>query len=270
MEAAAPSRVNIAGATIDSFSFREAVERIIERARDGGPPAYVVTPNAHHVSLLRDSAHFRTVYQGAWLALADGVPLVWASRLLGTPLPERVSGSDLFPAICKAVAGTGLRIYLLGGRPGAAEESIRVLQERYPGLLIAGFDCPPMGFDRDPVLSRAAVDAVRAAHPDILFVALGAPKQENWMYENVERVGVPVAIGVGASFDIVAGMFRRAPKWVRKAGLEWAFRTFEEPGRLWKRYAVTNPRFVWLVARQYTRLRRGTPAADGGSGGPPQ
>jgi N-acetylglucosaminyldiphosphoundecaprenol N-acetyl-beta-D-mannosaminyltransferase len=262
MAAGAPSRVNIAGAQVDRYSFQEAVRRIIEHASAGGPPAYVVTPNAHHVSLLRDSAHFRMVYDGAWLALADGVPLVWASRLLGTPLPERVSGSDLFPAICKAVAGTGLRVFLLGGRPGAAEEAARVLQERYPGLLVAGFDCPPLGFDKDPEQSRRALDAVRAARPDILFVALGAPKQENWMYENRERAGVPVSIGVGASFDIVAGMFRRAPKWVRKAGLEWLFRTAEEPGRLWKRYALTNPRFVWLVARQYAHSRRRSPATD--------
>jgi N-acetylglucosaminyldiphosphoundecaprenol N-acetyl-beta-D-mannosaminyltransferase len=256
MNLESPSRIDIAGAGVHGYSFREAVDRIIERARTGGEPAYVVTPNAHHVCLLRDSEEFRRIYDHAWLSLADGTPLVWASRILGTPVPEKVSGSDLLPAICKAIAGTGLRVFFLGGRPGAADAAAQVLQERYPGLSIAGTYCPPMGFERDPAESARAVEAVRAARPDILFVGLGAPKQEIWMYENRERLGVPVSLGVGVSFEFVAGLVKRAPKWMRKAGLEWFYRLAAEPRRLWKRYAVTNPRFMWLVANQYAGSRR--------------
>ena len=255
MSSDSPSRVEIAGAKVDRCTFREAVTRIIEHAGAGGAPVYVVTPNAHHISLLQDSESFRAVYDSAWLTLADGTSVLWASHLLGTPLPEKVSGSDLFPAVCKAAAGTGLRLYLLGGRPGAAEEAHRVLEARYPGLVIAGTHCPPLGFETDPVESERAIEAVRAAAPHILFVGLGAPKQENWMYEHRERIGVPVSIGVGGSFEFVAGMVRRAPKWMRNSGLEWLYRAFMEPRRLGKRYAVTNSRFVVLVLRQYLQRR---------------
>lgn len=245
--------VQIAGARVDVCTFQEAVSRIIERARTGGPPSYVVTPNAHHVVMLHDSESFRRIYDGAWLSVADGMSIVWAAKLLGTPLPEKVSGSDLLPAVCKAIAATDLRVFLLGGRPGAAEGAATALQARYPGLNIAGTSCPPVGFDNDPAQSEEVIRTIRAAAPDILFVALGAPKQERWMHENCERAGVPVAIGVGGSFEFVAGMVRRAPKWVRKSGLEWVFRMVMEPRRLWKRYAVTNPRFVRLVLEQRAR-----------------
>ena len=255
MSAPGQARIDIAGAKVHPVAFREAVSRIVEHARAGGAPAYIVTPNAHHISLLQDSAQFREIYDGAWLSLADGTPLLWAARLLGTPLPEKVSGSDLFPALCKAVAGTNLRIFLFGGRPGVAEKAAEVLQSRYPGLQVAGTYAPPLGFEKDPVEAERAIDAVRSAAPHLLFVALGAPKQEYWMHENRESLGVPVAIGVGASIDFVAGIVTRAPKWMRKAGLEWLYRLLMEPGRLWKRYLVTNSRFVWLVLRQYAGRR---------------
>ena len=257
------SRIEIAGAGVDRITFREALARIIDHAKQGGPPAYVVTPNAHHVSLLRDSELFRRIYDEAWLALPDGISLVWAARLLGKPLPERVSGSDLFPGLCKAAVGTGLRIFLFGGREGAAEDAARILEEHYPGLHFAGTYFPPFGFDADPIEKEKAIAAVRAASPDILFVALGAPKQEIWMYENRERLGVPVLVGVGAAFDLVAGFIRRAPKWMRKAGLEWFHRALLEPRRLGMRYAKTNPRFIALVLRQYLEERRSGGASTG-------
>jgi N-acetylglucosaminyldiphosphoundecaprenol N-acetyl-beta-D-mannosaminyltransferase len=256
---APPPRLLIGGAPVDPCTFREAVARIVERASSGLPPAYVVTPNAHHVSLLRDSEAFRRVYDGAWLSLADGMPLVWASRILGSPVPEKVSGSDLFPALCKAIAGTQLRVFLLGGLPGSAEGAARVLESRYPGLRITGSHCPPYGFEHDPVEGPRAIAAVREAAPHLLFVALGAPKQELWMHDNRERLGVPVSIGVGGSFEFVAGMVRRAPKWMRRSGLEWLFRLGMEPRRLWKRYLVTNTRFLGIVAGQYATRRRAPP-----------
>lgn len=245
------ARVTIAGTEIDSVRFRDAVDRILAHARAGGDPVFIVTPNAHHVSMLQSSAEFREAYRSAWLCLADGVSVLWAARLLRSPLPEKVSGSDLFPAVCKAAAGTGIGIFLMGGRPGAAETAARVLQERYPGLEIAGTYCPPLGFEHDAVESARAVEAIRSAAPGVLFVGLGAPKQELWMYRNRHQIGVPVSIGVGVSFEFVAGMVRRAPKWMRRSGLEWFYRLVSEPRRLWKRYAVTNLHFAWLVLRQY-------------------
>jgi N-acetylglucosaminyldiphosphoundecaprenol N-acetyl-beta-D-mannosaminyltransferase len=191
------------------------------------------------------------VYRSAWLSLPDGMSLVWASRLLGTPLPEKVSGIDLFQEVSAAAAGTGLRIFLLGGRPGAAEQAARVVEARHPGLRIAGTCCPPVGFESDPAEAERVLAAVRDAAPHILFVALGAPKQELWMYENREALGVPVALGVGATFDFVAGMIRRAPKWMQTRGLEWMYRAATEPRRLGRRYLVTTPRFIWIFLKQY-------------------
>lgn len=249
-------RLRIAGAPVDACTFEEAVQRIVERAGGGAPPAYVLTPNAHHTVMLEESAEFRDTYEKAWLSLADGMSIVWAARALGTPVPEKISGSDLLPAVCKAVAATDRSVFFLGGRPGAAEEAARVLQQCYPGLRVAGTHCPPMGFERDERENEMAREAVRAAAPSILFVGLGAPKQEYWIRDNHQALGVPVSIGIGVTLEFVAGMVKRAPKWMRSSGLEWLYRLGQEPRRLWKRYAVTNPRFVALVLAQARAERR--------------
>ncbi len=255
MSRAAAGRVDVCGAPVDPCTLAEAAERIVERARAGGPPGYVVTPNTQHVALLRDSERFRRIYAEAWLSVADGMSLVWASRLLGAPLPGKVSGIDLFEATCAALAGTGLGVFLLGGRPGAAEEAARVMRARHPGLVVAGTHCPPQGFERDPEEAERAARAVREAAPHVLFVALGAPKQEEWMHAHRERLGVPVSVGIGAAFDFVAGQVRRAPPWMQRWGLEWVFRLAVEPRRLWRRYAVSHTRFAGLLLRQLARGR---------------
>lgn len=251
----ASARVLIAGVPVDALTRQDAARWILDRARAGGPPAYVVTPNAHHVALLRESSRFRRAYADAALSVADGISLVWASRVLGSSLPERVAGVDLFEDVCAAAAGGGIRVFLLGGRPGAAEEAARVLRRQYPGLEVAGTLCPPFGFENDPAEAERVAQAVRAAAPDVLFVALGAPKQEVWLQDNLPSLGVPVGVGVGAAFDFVSGQVRRAPRWMRRAGLEWLFRVIVEPRRLWKRYAVYNTRFIALVFRQRLRGR---------------
>lgn len=253
-----PRRLRIAGVPVDALTLDEATAWILRRARAGGPPAYVVTPNAHHAGLLRDSARFRVAYAKAGLSVADGVSMVWASRLLGEPLPEWVPGVDLFEAVCRAVAGTGLRLFLLGGRPGAAEGAARVLRRQYPGLEVAGTYCPPLGFESDPAEAERVARAIRRAAPHVLFVALGAPKQEVWLQDHLAHLGVPVGVGVGAAFDFVSGQVRRAPVWMRRSGLEWLFRLMVEPRRLWKRYAVYNTRLIALVFRQRLLGRRVT------------
>lgn len=254
--------VKIGGVAVDAVTLDGAVRRVVEHAAARGTPEYVVTPNAQHLALLQDSPEFRGAYDEAWMRVADGVPLVWASRALGKPLPGRVNGTDLFEAVCAAAAPRGIRVFLLGGKPGAAEEAARVLRERNPGLEIAGTCCPPMGFERDPAESERVIAAIRAAEPHVMFVGLGAPKQELWMQANRERAGVPVSIGIGGSFELVAGMVPRAPRWMQRYGLEWLYRLGREPGRLWKRYAVTNPRFVWIVAREVLRPGVSTPPGD--------
>lgn len=233
----------------------EAIARLCDLV-DAGAPEFVVTPNVDHLVKLEDDPEFRSVYERAALVLADGMPLLWASRLLGTPLRAKVSGSDLFVEFAAEAARRGLRLYLLGGRPGAAARAAQVLTERHPGLVVCGVDSPPLGFDRDEALNRRALAKIRAARPDVLFVGLGAPKQEKWIHRWRHDAGVPVSIGVGVSFEFVAGLVRRAPRLLQRVGLEWAWRLLMEPRRLWRRYLVEDTRFVWLFLRQWASARR--------------
>jgi N-acetylglucosaminyldiphosphoundecaprenol N-acetyl-beta-D-mannosaminyltransferase len=244
------ARATIADVAIDGLDFDGAVEAIVERAATG-PPAYVVTPNAHHVVLLQRDELLREIYERAFLIVPDGVPLLWAARLLGQRLNGRVNGTDLFERLCERAAERGLRVFLLGGRPGAAAAAAAVLRERHPTLQICGTACPPMGFEHDPRENARVCDAIATVRPALLFVGLGAPKQEYWMYRNAERLGVPVSLGIGVSFEFVGGVIERAPRWMQRVGLEWLHRAGSEPARLWRRYVFGNARFCALVARQY-------------------
>jgi N-acetylglucosaminyldiphosphoundecaprenol N-acetyl-beta-D-mannosaminyltransferase len=242
--------INIAGVNIDRYSFNEVIEIITDRVTAGGAPAYVVTPNAQHTLTFQHDPHFREIYQNAFLSVPDGVPLLWAAKFLQTPLNGRVNGTDLFEKLCAVAATKGFTVFLLGGRPGAADKAAAILEQRHPGLKIVGTYCPPYGFESDSVELQRIDAAILGAAPQILFVGLGAPKQENWIYAHYRQLGVPVSLGIGVSFELVAGMVKRSPVWMQKAGLEWAFRLLVEPGRLWKRYILGNPTFVWLVLKQ--------------------
>lgn len=250
-----PRRLRICGVPVDDCTMGEAVSLILAHAAQRGTAQYVVTPNAQHVVLFHDDAPFARLYEHAWLSLPDGKSLIWAARALGTSIRERVTGIDLLQNLCRHAANSGIRIFLLGGRPGAADAAAAELSRRHPGLRIAGTHCPPFGFENSRETLEVVSRAVRAAAPDLLFVGLGAPKQENWIAAHYASLGVPVTIGVGVSFEFVAGMVRRAPKWMGDAGLEWLFRLLMEPRRLWRRYLVGNLRFIGLVLR-YSSSRR--------------
>jgi N-acetylglucosaminyldiphosphoundecaprenol N-acetyl-beta-D-mannosaminyltransferase len=236
----------------------DAIEELVE----AGKPSYFITANTHYAMLSSQVPRLAEVNARAALVLADGKPPVWASRLLGTPLPERVAGSDLIYGLAERAAARGHRLFLLGGAEGVADEAARRLSERYPGLVIAGTACPPhRPMDDDE--RRELIDRVRAAKPHILLVAFGQPKGEFWIAENLEALGVPVSAQVGATLDFVAGRVRRAPAIVQKIGMEWAFRMALEPRRLAPRYA-RNARFLAArLARDLAAaLRRPSPPAD--------
>jgi len=250
LAARSAGKVSIAGVPIDAVEFDAVVASIVDRARHQVPGAYVVTPNAHHVTLYQRDPLFRRIYEQAFLVVADGVPLLWAAQLLGTPLAGRVNGTDLFQALCGKAAELGLRVYLLGGREGAADAAAARLRECFPALKICGTYCPPVGFEHDPEQQAIIVERINVAQPALLFVGLGAPKQEYWMYANREKMRVPVSLGIGVSFELVGGVVRRAPRWMQTVGLEWLFRLLAEPKRLWRRYLVGNMIFCVLVTRQ--------------------
>lgn len=238
-------RIDICSIKIDPYSFDEVVDLILAHIRAGGKPEYVVTPNAHHVILQQNDSYFRQIYEKAFLVVPDGVSLLWAANILGTPLKGRVNGTDLFEALCKAAVQEGLKIFLLGGRPGAAAKAKEVLLKRHANLQITGLFSPSYDFENDKEEQSLINDAIIAARPDIVFVGLGAPKQEKWVYENYSKLNVPISVGIGISFELVSGIVQRAPRWAQHGGLEWFFRVIAEPRRLLPRYLVIIPVFLW-------------------------
>jgi N-acetylglucosaminyldiphosphoundecaprenol N-acetyl-beta-D-mannosaminyltransferase len=247
----ANDRVHVWEVPFAPMTVEEAVTAVTGLVH-AGRPSYFITANTHYAMLTEALPDLRAINERAAFIVADGAPLVWASRLAGAPLPERVAGSDLIFHLCREAMREGFRIFLLGGGEGVAEEAARRLIDRYPGLQIVGTECPPFG-ERTPAEDEALADRIRLARPDLLFVAFGQPKGERWIFRHLERLGVPVSVQVGASLDFVAGRVRRAPRWMQKTGLEWTFRLGQEPRRLLGRYA----RNAWFLARMLGRdLRR--------------
>ncbi len=219
----------------------DAVDELIAARK----PSVVVTANLNYAMLAADDAELARVTRAAALVVADGWPLVWAARRAGTPLPERVAGSDLLPALCGRAAARGHRVFLLGGAPGVADAAGQVLATHFPGLQLVGTESPPFGRP-SPEGTAALLGRIRAAAPDLLFVALGQPKGELWLDAHLCGLGVPVGIQVGAAFDMLTGRVCRAPDWVQRRRLEWAWRIATEPRRLGPRYA----RNVAFLARK--------------------
>jgi len=220
---------------------------------DAGEPSYFITANAHYAMLTAEHPELAPINERAAFILADGAPLVWASRRGPVPLPERVAGSDLIYDLCAMAAARGKSVYFLGGGEGIAVEAARRLQARYPGLRVAGTACPGPDELRGPGVDRI-IAAVREAKPDLLMVALGQPKGEFWLAKHLEALGVPACVQVGATLDFVAGRVRRAPRLFQKTGLEWAYRIYTDPARLAPRYA-RNARF--LLASVVGELAKG-------------
>ncbi len=243
-------RFDIAGIPVDSIDMARAISRL--RAAIGGPKLFQVTTiNLDFmVSATRDP-EIRRIFRGSDLNLADGAPVVWLARLLGAAMPERVAGADLIPAMLRVMSEAGARVFLLGGEHGVAEEAAVRMRGSYPGVVVAGTFEPPRAAieDMDNAEILARIDGSR---PDVLLVAFGHPKQERWIDMHRERLPVSVAIGVGCVLDLMAGRSRRAPTWMQKAGLEWAFRLRQEPKRLFWRYLTDA---VWLIPIAASALR---------------
>ncbi len=250
----APPRVRMFGITLHRLGLSEAVANLSAWMRqDMGRVRYVVTPNVDHLVMLRRDIEFRATYDDASLVVADGLPLVLASRLLGTALPERVAGSDLVPGLFAAADPVaGLRVYLLGAAPGVAEQAAARVHQAWPAVSVVGTYSPPLGFESDPVENAGILQRIATARPDLLIIGLGAPKQEKWVHAHQDAIRAKVAVCAGATIDFLAGHKRRAPRWVQKSGFEWCYRMLSEPRRLVRRYAVDAwifPQIVWTAWR---------------------
>ena len=236
-----PPPTNSLGLPVHPLTTAQTLDRLaflIERKQ----PCYFVTANLNYAMLCDRNPRLARHVRQADFILADGMPLVWASRLSGKRLPERVAGSDLIWKIAERAAEAGWKLYFLGGAPGSVERSAELLRARYPGLQIVGHDCPP--FRKLTSEEQAAqIAAIRQADPDILFVAMGQPKADFWIEEFHQAANVPVTVEVGGTFELVSGTLKRAPRWMQKTGLEWVYRASQEPKRLGKRYFF-NAKFL--------------------------
>jgi N-acetylglucosaminyldiphosphoundecaprenol N-acetyl-beta-D-mannosaminyltransferase len=251
-EAANIPTVRIGDVDVHNVAFADAVEliwRLVEERRG----LIVCTPNADHVVRARRDPELREAIAAADLRVPDGMGIVYASRIAGRPINGTVTGRLLLPALAARAADAGVPLTLFGAQPGIAARAAGRLAARYPGLTIGGAISPPHGFVIGSADDARAVAALRSTNPRLLFVALGAPKQEVWMQRHRPDFETAVMIGVGGAFDIVAGRFREAPRWMTAVGMEWLFRLAQEPRRLARRYLIDDP---WIIRWAFeTRLR---------------
>jgi N-acetylglucosaminyldiphosphoundecaprenol N-acetyl-beta-D-mannosaminyltransferase len=269
--------VNLFGMQLNPLRMNEVVDQLLVWAENPTPTEpdaaqptcrYVVTPNVDHAVMFQKHAGLQRAYADASLVLADGFPVLAAARLLRCPIPERVPGSDLVPALFNAAQersgdGNVLRVFLLGAGPGVAEQAAKNIAERWPSVEVVGTYSPPLGFEKDPAENENILKRISAARPNLLVVGLGAPKQELWVHAHREQISVPVVLCVGATIDFLAGEKARAPVWMRKVGLEWAHRLFSEPRRLAKRYLQDAWIFPRLVFRQWASDHRAVTPSGG-------
>lgn len=239
-------RIKFLNVEVDNLNMTEAIEAIeglILKRKN----SYVITPNVDHIVKIENDKEFKDIYDNADLILTDGMPLVWISRLLKTPIKEKVSGSDLFPLTCKMASEKGYKVFLLGAKEGVAAKAAENLKRKYNNLNICGMYSPYIGFEKDPEEIKNIIKIVNQAKPDIIAVGLGAPKQEKFIYKFKDKLNVPVALAIGASIDFEAGVVKRAPRWMQERGLEWLYRLIQEPRRMAKRYLVDDIKIISLA-----------------------
>jgi len=255
--------VDLCGIEYAAITESQCISHVMD-ALHAGRGGWVVTANLDHMRRLMRDASYRQLCDGASLVVADGMPLIWASRVAGRPLPERVPGSSMVRTLSQAASKAKRSLFLLGGDADTAKRSAALLAEQCPGLTIAGTHCPPIGFEHDVEQMRQLRQRLIEANPDIVYVALGSPKQERLIADLRNDLPVTWWMGVGISFSFLCGDVRRAPRWMQKAGLEWVHRLCQEPRRLAKRYLFQGMPFAFelFVRSIVLRFRSGSAATE--------
>ena len=247
------ARVNILGVGVDAVDMRSAA-LAIDAAVSGGRKGYVCVTGVHGIMEAQRDERLKAILNHSLLTTPDGMPTVWLGRWYGFDRMHRVYGPDLMLEVCALSARKGYTHFLYGGKPGVAEQLRSVLQFRFPGIKILGAYCPPFR-PLDQAEQRRLVNVVASLRPDLFWVGLSTPKQERFMAQFLGELNIKVMLGVGAAFDIHAGLVQDSPRWVKAAGLQWLHRLYQEPGRLWKRYLRNNPEFMLKVSLQLAGLR---------------
>ncbi len=240
-------RVDVLGVHVSAVDMGQAVAEI-SRWIEEGQRHYVCVTGVHGVMEAQHDDRLREIHNGAGMVTPDGMPMVWSARYAGARQVDRVYGPDLLLELSARATERGWRFFFYGGREGVPERLAERLAARYPGLQVTGCYSPPFR-DLTAEEDAAIVERINAAEPDVIWVGLSTPKQERWMAAHRDRVHAPAMLGVGAAFDIHAGLVRQAPRWVQRSGLEWVFRLSQEPRRLGRRYLRSNPSFIRRIVR---------------------
>ena len=256
--------VHLFGLDICATTFTDAAAGLLEVASEpGGAARIVVTPNVDHIVRLDADVDFKKLYRQADYIFADGMPLIWASRLAPARLPERVTGSDLFVTLARVASQQHIRLFVIGGMPGQEDMLLAAFARVYPGIELEIY-CPSMKFDPQGEEGQEALRRVNAFKPGIVFVCLGMPKQERWAFAHRDALQAQLVMCVGAAMEFALGFKSRAPLWMQRAGLEWFWRLASEPRRLWRRYIVQGSRFAGLLRREWQQQKIVTTNNKGG------
>ncbi|WP_229215802.1 WecB/TagA/CpsF family glycosyltransferase [Duganella sp. CY15W] len=243
-----PERITMMGCAMDNLTMEETLQRVEGFIASGQPHQHVVV-NVDKLVKAQHDPELRRIINECALINVDGMPVVWASRLLGKPIKERVAGVDLFESLMGRAAQRQWRVYLLGAREEVVAGVKQVYERRYPGLVVAGYR---NGYWK-PEEEAGVVDAISAARADLLFVAISSPKKEHFLGRYQEQMKIPFAMGVGGTFDVAVGRVQRAPLWMQRNGLEWFYRFLQEPRRMFRRYFIEDMAFIGLFLKEWLR-----------------
>lgn len=234
---------------VNNCSMNDCLDEIEEMIHSD-KKSYVVAVNVDVIIKIESDTELKKIVDDADMVLVDGKPLIWIAKKHKLPISEKISGSDMVPLLCERAAQNGNSIFILGGKEGIAEQAKRKLEEMYPTIKIVGTYAPPLGFEKSEAELRKINDAINQVNPDILLACLGCPKQEKFIYSNIEKYNAKVSICAGATVDFLAGSVKRAPKWMSEHGLEWLYRFFQEPKRLFKRYFIDDIK-IFKLSKKY-------------------
>lgn len=233
---------------INNLTMSETIDEI-EKMIASNQKSYVVAINVDVVMKIENDPYLKKIVDEADMVLVDGKPLVWISKMYGKPLKAKISGSDLVPLLCDVSAEKDYKIFILGGKEGIAEQAKQKLIEKHPNIKIVGTYAPPFGFEKDENELNKINHMISNVHPDLLISCFGCPKQEKWIYENIDKYDAKVSICAGATVDFLAGNVKRAPRWMSEHGLEWFYRFLQEPRRMFKRYFIDDVKILKLICK---------------------